>query len=139
MPLLPVADVLLIERRTCRCGAIHETVSPARYRLFKACAGEPDKTEIRALKDFPERESELPDIRPMSERSIAYHDTSVPWCAACFRETIPIAEARAIRPPAPAQLLGTTMSTAWTKAQSAATGKPAKDKPRIVPLTIEEL
>lgn len=137
MPLLPIADVLLIERRLCRCGAVSETHSPFRYRLFKACAGEPDKTEIRKLKDFPEKADEKADLIPLPDRVISYHETHTSWCAACFVPNMPLSEALTRRPPAP-QFHPTTMQVAWTRAQSEATGK-SKPKPMKPRLTLADL
>lgn len=130
MPMLPVADVLLIERKLCKCGSIVENNSPFRYRLFKACQGEPDKTEIRKLKDFPEKSDEMGDLTPLPDRVISYHEIRTPWCAQCFQPNMSLDVARSIRPPAPFHSLYLTSPSVWTKAQSGATGKAAR-KPRL--------
>lgn len=136
MPLLPVADVLLIERRTCRCGRTVEVASPHPYRLFKACLGEPDKTVIRSLKRRPEKASEQEDLTPLSDRVVHFVEVHQDHCEECWTATRTFASAVADRPPAPAQ--HTTFSLAWTKAQSEATGKKPK-APAVIPFSIEEL
>jgi hypothetical protein len=50
-PLMPVADVLITERRICQaCGSIHETPSDRVHRLLSSCEGDPFKRVLRPRK-----------------------------------------------------------------------------------------
>lgn len=98
MTMLPVADVLLIERKRCaRCNSTHESVSPFRYRLFRAPSNEPDKVEIRKLKWEPSKR-EIEDLTPLERRTVYYLDVTMDQCSLCWGATTEHAAALLIRP-----------------------------------------
>lgn len=99
MTLLPVADVLIIERKRCaKCGSTFEAPSPFRYRLYKSPINEPDKTEIRKLRLEPESRDAQSDLIPLERRTTYYLDIAMDQCQHCWGENTPHATASAIRP-----------------------------------------
>lgn len=132
MPLLPVADVLIIERKHCvRCLTTHIAPSPFRYRLFKSCVGEPDKTEIRKLKWDPVKNEELGDLTPLAERTVYTINISMDQCQSCWAPTLQHAEALLRHPPAPVQ---TAFSFAYRDALSRDQGTSGRTKRPVVAL-----
>lgn len=92
-PLMPVADVLITERRICKaCGSISEAQSDRVHRLLSSCEGDPFKRVLR-----PRKADEFPlDMRLMHTVEVrATH------CACCWQPTHAFWEAVDIRPKRP--------------------------------------
>jgi hypothetical protein len=138
MTMLPVADVLIIERKRCaKCLTISEAPSPFRYRLFKSPTNEPDKTEIRKLMWEPNKTSEQADLVPLARRSIYYLDITMDQCEQCWSANIDHAAAVKIRPlPPVTHLNGIGLALVAAAEKRKATSGPTAKRPAF---TLDDL
>lgn len=100
-PVLPVADVLITERRICSaCGSISEAQSDRVHRLLSSCEGDPYKRVLRPRK---------PDEHPLDRRVSYTHTVFAEHCACCWQPTQMWGEVVDIRPkrPKPRQFVKT--------------------------------
>lgn len=129
-PLMPVADVLLTERRICQaCGSIHDAPSDRVHRLLSSCAGDPFKRVLR-----PRKVSELPlDLRVVHTIEVA-----ATHCAICWIPSGGWGEAWRTEPEKPAiRTAGiTAIAEAMRKAQE--TKKSKKAPARITLVSAEQ-
>ena len=127
-PLMPVADVLITERRVCKaCGNVSHTQCDRVHRLLSSCAGDPFKRVLRPRK--PED--------PPTDRKVE-HIITIPTehCAACWRPTHLWGEVWNIQPPAPPRRSMTVMAEAFGRAKEKAARLPRDAK--IKSMTAEE-
>lgn len=131
--LLPVADILLIEERTCaHCANTFSVPSPTLYRLYKAPTNEPEKLELRALKAQPSTAAEEEHLHALPRRAVHRVSISVPNCQFCFTHTHPYAEVAAIRP-VPEHSLQNAFAVAYQRALSRDASAPKAAKPSARP------
>lgn len=91
--LLPTADILLIEIRTCKCGQSFRSPCPEVKRLYRTPIEEPTKHEISRVKE--------PDEPPMLYAAIREVHISVPACESCFKANASYTQVQAIIPKRP--------------------------------------
>lgn len=94
MTTQPVATVLVIERRICRCGAVYDAPSPNLHTLMNSCRGFP---MARSIERLP-----LSAIAPLSDRRTLYvKEVHVPNCQLCWQTDLEWFDAITIVPPRP--------------------------------------
>ena len=92
-PLMPVADVLITERRVCRaCGSVSEAQSDRVHRLLSNCAGDPYKRFLRPRK---------PDELPLEMRVRHTITVEAEHCAICWTTTHFASQAFEVEPERP--------------------------------------
>lgn len=109
-PVMPVADVLITERRVCKaCGNIQEAQSDRVHRLLSSCSGDPFKRVLRP------RKPEEPPLDIKVEHTI---EVLAEHCACCWSPTHLWGEVWNIQPPRPTPRPFTVMSAALAEAKA---------------------
>lgn len=104
-PVMPVADVLITERRICRaCGSVSEAQSDRVHRLLSSCAGDPFKRVLRPRK---------PDEPPLDLKVEHFITVYAEHCACCWSPTHLWGEVWNIQPEAPVRRPMTVVSQAF--------------------------
>lgn len=104
-PIMPVADVLITERRVCKaCGNIQEAQSDRVHRLLSSCAGDPFKRVLRPRK---------PTEPPLDLKVEHFITVFSEHCACCWTPTHLWGEVWNIQPEPPARRPLTVMAAAF--------------------------
>lgn len=119
----PVADVLLIERRTCtRCGLTREAASPTRHRLY---THNHSKRFIIADLDYT--------FIPLDLRTTYTIEVAVENCQRCWNENVPFDRALVLDP------LLVSLPLEFPSPRRAKPAPAEAAKPSILPPTLDEL
>lgn len=109
-PVLPIADVLITERRICKaCGSIHEAQSDRVHRLLSSCEGDPFKRVLRPRK---------PQEQPLDMKVRYTIEVLAEHCAICWESNTLIGIAWEIAPRRPKRHAFTNMQQAMEKAKA---------------------
>lgn len=97
--LLPVADILLIERRRCQhCGKSYDSPGIFIHRLDSSPEGELSKKSMHSRRPLGHERGGDPHVEL---RAVRIFEVSVPFCQACWSPNISWQNANAILPDRP--------------------------------------
>lgn len=97
--LLPIADILLIERRRCtNCDKTYDAPGVYIHRLESSPEGELSKKVMHSRRPLGHEKGGDPHVELRAVRLI---ETSVPFCQACWQPNISWQNANAILPERP--------------------------------------
>lgn len=100
--LLPIADVLLIERRICaHCGARYDAPGIFIHRLESSPQGELSKKIMHSRRPLGHEKGGDPHVELRACRIV---EVEVPFCQACWSPNISWQNANAILPERPERL-----------------------------------